>query len=105
MSAGSGTSVHGTSTLWTETGITSRNAPAYGSAVATASTFTAGTWVSLDVTTLVTGNGAVAFALTPASKTAISFASRENSDPASAPQLIITTSGGAAIQAPAASRN
>jgi hypothetical protein len=84
---GSGASVHSTSTAWTESGITYRTAPAYGSTVATASNFTAGTWVSMDVTAIVTGNGAVAFALTSASKTPASFASRE--DTAHAPQLII----------------
>jgi hypothetical protein len=42
----------------------------------------------MDVTILVAGNGTVAFVLTSASKTAISFASRE--DAAHAPQLIVT---------------
>ena len=84
---GSGASVHSTSTAWTESGITYRTAPAYGSTVATASNFTAGTWVSTDVTAIVAGNGAVGFALTSASKTPVSFASRE--DTAHAPQLIV----------------
>jgi Fibronectin type III domain/Calcineurin-like phosphoesterase len=86
-SAGSGSSVHSTSTAWTETGITYSNAPSYGSTVGTVTNFAAGTWISYNVTSLVTGNGAVAFAFTSASKTPILFASRE--DTVHAPQLII----------------
>jgi hypothetical protein len=86
--AGSGSSVHGTTTGWTETGITYANAPSYGSTVATVSNFAAGTWISYNVTSLVTGNGTLAFAYTSASSTPISFASRE--DGAHAPQLVIT---------------
>ena len=89
--SGSGSSVHATGTSWTETGITYTNAPSYGATIATASSFAAGSWVAWDVTSFVTGNGLVAFALTSASKSAISFASRE--DAAHAPQLVVVSSG------------
>jgi hypothetical protein len=88
VSAGSGTSAKGAGTAWTETSITYANAPTYGTAVSTVTGITAGRWVSFNVTSLVTGNGLVAFALTSASATPISFASRE--DAAHAPRLIIT---------------
>ena len=87
VTAGSA-SVHGTATSWTETGINYNNAPSYGGTVKTVSNFAAGTWISYDVTSLVTANGLVAFAYTASSSTPISFASRE--DAAHAPQLVIT---------------
>jgi hypothetical protein len=86
--AGSGSSVHGTGTAWTEAGIVYSNAPSYGSTVSTVTNFSAGTWISFNVTSLVTGNGLVAFAYTSASSTPISFASRE--DAGHAPQLVVT---------------
>jgi len=86
--AGSGSSVHGTSTGWTESGITYANAPSYGTTVATVSNFAAGTWISYNVTGLVSGNGTFGFAYTSASSTPISLASRE--DVAHAPQLVVT---------------
>jgi hypothetical protein len=88
VTSGSGASVHATSTGWTETGLTYNTAPAYGATVSTVSNFAAGTWISYNVTSLVTGNGVVAFAYTSASSTPISFASRE--DAAHAPQLVVT---------------
>jgi hypothetical protein len=88
VTAGSGASVHGTTATWTETGITYSNAPSYGATVSTVSNFAAGTWISYNVTSLVAGNGLVAFAYTSASSTVISFASRE--DAAHPPQLVIT---------------
>ncbi len=92
VTAGSGASARSTTLGWTETGITNANAPAYGvTPVSTVSNFTAGSWLSFNVTSLVTGNGTVAFAYTSASKTAISFASRE--DTAHAPQLIVIAAG------------
>jgi hypothetical protein len=91
--AGSAASVHGTTTAWTETGLTYNNAPAYGATLATVSNFAAASWLSYNVTSLVTGNGAVAFMYTSASATPISIASRE--DPTHAPQLIVTDNGAA----------
>jgi hypothetical protein len=96
--AGSGSSVHGTSTAWTETGITYGNAPTYGATIATVSNFAAGTWISYNVSSLVAGNGLVGFAYTSASASPISFASRE--DAAHAPQLLVTSAGVATVPGP-----
>ena len=90
--AGTGASVHATSSAWTEGGLIYSNAPAYGATRATVASFGAGTWLSYTVTSLVTGNGSVAFAFTSASSTPISIASRE--DAGHAPQLIVTPSAG-----------
>jgi len=92
--ANSGTSygctVHGVSdNTWTESTITYNTAPAVGPILAPSGKIAAGTWISLDVTSFVTGNGTYNLALVGASSTAISFASRESG--ATAPQLIIET--------------
>jgi parallel beta-helix repeat protein len=76
-------------TSWGETTITYANAPAYGSVVASSGPFAAGTWVEVDVTSLVTANGQLSIALTTTSSTAMSLASRQSGP--NAPQLIIET--------------
>jgi hypothetical protein len=73
---------------WGETTTNYTNAPALGSQLATSSSFASGVWVSLDVTTYVTGNGTYSFGVTNLSSTAISVASRETG--ADAPQLVVT---------------
>jgi hypothetical protein len=50
----------------------------------------AGVWISMDVTSYITGNGTYNLALTTPGSTAISLASRESG--ANAPQLVIQTS-------------
>jgi hypothetical protein len=74
-------------TTWSETSTTYGNAPAVGSIVSSSSGFSAGSWVSLNVTALVRGNGLVSFALTSTNSTAVSFSSRQGAKP---PQLLIT---------------
>ncbi len=78
---------------WGETTITYSNAPAVGTAIASSGAITAGTWVSLDVTSFVTGNGAYSLALTSTNTTepSLSLASRESTNQ---PQLVITTASG-----------
>jgi hypothetical protein len=80
------------STGWSESTLTYTNAPA-PSTVVTASSgpVTGGTWKALDVTRLVAGNGAVAFALTTASETNLPLATKEGGA-ATAPQLVVETS-------------
>jgi len=75
---------------WSETTTTYSNAPAFGSQLfpPVPQSFSSGTWVTIDVTSLVSGNGLVSFALTSTNTTAISFSSREG---ANKPQLIIQT--------------
>jgi hypothetical protein len=73
---------------WGEKTMNYTNAPALGSQLATSAAFASGVWVSLDVTSYVTGNGTYSFGVTNPNATAISVASRESG--ANAPQLVIT---------------
>jgi hypothetical protein len=76
---------------WSETTITSGNAPAMGATLGQPAAITAATWTSVDVTSFVTGNGTFTFGITDPSATALSLASRESANP---PQLVITTGSG-----------
>ena len=71
---------------WSEASLTYNNAPVFGSAISASSPFSGGQWTTVDITSVITGNGTYNLALTTASSTAISLASREG---ANAPQLII----------------
>jgi hypothetical protein len=75
---------------WGESTITWANAPAIGSAVAGIGSFNAGDTVSIDVTPLVKGNGAVSMGITTTALYDKTFGSRESS---SRPQLVVETSG------------
>jgi hypothetical protein len=83
-----GVSVRGVAdTSWVENTINFNNAPAIDASVTGSSgQITALTWTSIDVTSLINGNGLVSLAVTNASSTNISLASREA---ANAPQLVI----------------
>ncbi len=72
---------------WSETGLTYNNAPPLGSALGSSGSFGAGVWITMDVTTYITGNGTYNIAVTTPGSTAISLASRESG--ANAPQLVI----------------
>jgi hypothetical protein len=74
---------------WTETTINYNNAPAIGNTIGSSGPITTGTWIIIDITAYVTGNGTYNLALTTPGSTAISLASRESG--ANAPQLIIET--------------
>jgi len=77
-------------TTWGEGTINFNNAPAFdASATASSGPFPAGQWLSLDVTRLVAGNGAVSLVLTTTSQTTTSLASRE--DTALPPSLLVET--------------
>jgi hypothetical protein len=78
-----------TNNTWTETGINYNNSPAIGNSVGSSGQFGAGVWTSVDVTSLVTGNGTLNLGLYTTNTTAISFASRQAG--ANAPQLIVET--------------
>ncbi|TAK59687.1 MAG: DNRLRE domain-containing protein, partial [Dehalococcoidia bacterium] len=90
-----GYEVHGVAdNSWSETGITFNNAPSFDTAGAGSSgPVAASSWTSVDVTSLVSGNGPVSFALLTPSVTALALSSRESG--ATAPQLVITTDSGA----------
>jgi hypothetical protein len=84
-----GYTVHSVSnTSWGETSITYSNAPAMGSSVGSSGSFGSGVWTSVNVTSLVKGDGLISFGLTSSSSTATSYASRESG--ANAPQLVLT---------------
>jgi len=75
---------------WTESGLTWNNAPPFGSAtLASAGQITTGTWVELDLTGYVTGNGTYSFALVDGSSDTAIYNSR---DGANAPELVVLTS-------------
>jgi hypothetical protein len=75
---------------WVENAINYSNAPAFAATKTGSSGAikTAGSWISVDVTALVSGNGLVSFGLSTTSGTAINLSSRESG--ANAPQLVIT---------------
>jgi hypothetical protein len=80
---------------WGETTITYKNAPAIGNAVGgSPSSFSSGTWITLDVTSNVKSAGVYSFALTTASTNAVGFASRETGS--TAPKLVLTLAGSTA---------
>jgi len=74
---------------WTETGITYSNAPAFGSKTGSSGAISSsGKFYSVNVTSLVKGNGTISFGLATTGNTAINLSSRESG--ANAPQLVIT---------------
>jgi hypothetical protein len=74
---------------WGERTITYNNAPAPGNQIGSIGAFRSSTWIEVDVTAFVTGNGTYSLALTGISSTAVSLASREAGS--KAPQLVIVT--------------
>jgi len=72
---------------WGELTTTHSNAPAVGGQIGTSAGFSSGSWVTIDVTSYITGNGTYSLAITDPTATAISLASRESG--ANAPQLVI----------------
>ena len=67
---------------WTETSVVWDTAPAPGATpVATVGAVTAGTWVEVDVTKAVTGNGTYSFMATSPSTNTAQFATRESTTP------------------------
>jgi len=71
---------------WGETTISYNNAPAVGAVVAATGGIAAGSWVTVDVSDLVTGNGTYSIALTTPDDTAVKLTSREGSNK---PQIIV----------------
>jgi hypothetical protein len=74
---------------WGERAITYNNAPALGNQIGSYGAIKSSTWIEIDVTPLVTGNGTFSLALTGINGTAVSLASRESGT--FVPQLVITT--------------
>jgi hypothetical protein len=72
---------------WNESSMNYGNAPALGNNLASSGGFKAGSWISIDLSNTVTGEGTYTFAITTSSDKPISLASREAG--LNAPQLII----------------
>jgi PKD repeat protein len=77
------------SNAWTESTVTWNTKPDVAGAplAGTAGAATLGTWMQVDVTSAVTGNGQVSFEATSTSTNTAAFASKES---ANAPQLVVT---------------
>jgi hypothetical protein len=74
---------------WEEGKITFANAPGAGATIGSSGNFVANSWTDVDVTSLVTGNGAYDFALTTTSTATLNFNSREAAS--NQPQLVVET--------------
>lgn len=74
---------------WAELTMTYNTAPPLGISLGSTSPVAAGTWITIDITSYITGNGTYNLALTTPGDTAINLASREST--ANAPQLVIET--------------
>jgi hypothetical protein len=79
----------GTSTAWTEYGLTWINAPTIaGSALSWGGSATYGQWVSFPVTAAIAGNGTLSFAVTSSSSDGVVYRSREYTT--NRPTLVVT---------------
>ena len=79
--------VYATTSSWTEAGITWNTRPAPTSGVLDdKGAIATGVWVEYNITPLVTGDGTYSFVLVTTSTEAVSFSSREGSQP---PQLVL----------------
>lgn len=86
-SHGTGFSVRGADNTWEELTINYNSQPTFSTTVTgNSGPISTGSWVEVNVTPLVTGNGLVSFALTTTSSTAMSLGSRES---AQKPILIV----------------
>ena len=86
----SGINIYGVSdNTWTNRRSITTTRRLFGSPIGSFSPVGAGTWISIDITAYITGNGTYNLALTTPGSTAISLASRQAG--ANAPQLIVET--------------
>ncbi|HEY3310555.1 MAG TPA: DNRLRE domain-containing protein [Anaerolineales bacterium] len=86
---------------WDELSLNYNNAPLFGALQAASPAITAGTWVALDVTSYVIGEGQYSFGVSTGTSTSSSLASRESG--ANAPQLVLDLDNtGPDTQAPTA---
>lgn len=74
---------------WEEASITYANAPSIGSVAGSSGSVSSGSWVSIDVTSLIAGNDVYDLAVTTTGTTVLNFNSREAAN--NWPQLVIQT--------------
>ena len=80
--------LYGVTGSWAETGITWNNAPPIsGTPLASLGAATVGTWLEVNVSSLVTGNGTYNLAISDGNSDTAQFVSREGTNP---PQLVLT---------------
>ena len=72
---------------WGESTITYNNAPPMGTLLGTTGPFASGVWVTIDVTSYITGDGTYSFGITTPGTTQISFAAKESG--ANGAQLVV----------------
>jgi hypothetical protein len=63
---------------WGETTVNYNNAPAFGTLLGASGAFGAGSWITFDVTSYVTGEGSYSFGIMTPSSTQISLAAKES---------------------------
>ena len=83
-----GGTVSTTDNGWSESGITWATAPAIGSTIGELGSAASGTWVEVDVTTAIGGNGTVSFVIASGNGNSVVYSSREGDQ---APQLVLVT--------------
>ena len=89
--SGNGPAIHATDTAWEEAGITWNNRPARTTGeLDNQDRIHEESWVEYDVTAAVTGDGMFSFVLAADTSDAVTFSSRQGSQP---PQLVITPVG------------
>ena len=76
---------------WSETAVTYNTAPPIGALLNSAGDISAGTWVEIDVTSHISGDGPFSLALTSTDSNRISLNSRETSN---APELVVNVALG-----------
>ena len=84
---------------WGELTINASNAPGLGSAINSSGATSANSYVDVDVTSYVTGNGLISFGLSTSDSNLILASSRESGN---APELVVQFGGGGATATPEA---
>jgi hypothetical protein len=92
-----------TTAAWTESGLNWNNAPAIGgTALSTAGPVNVGTWVELDVTSAISGDGLYSFGLKNNSSDRVQYSSKEG---AKSPELVIEMGSSPSLVPPVISFN
>jgi chitodextrinase len=96
-----GPAVYSTDTAWSETGLNWNTRPATTSpATDDKTSIASNSWVEYNVSSFVTGNGTYSFRLAQTSTDGVDFYSREFSNAALRPRLVVTTIPGGDGQSP-----
>jgi hypothetical protein len=72
---------------WNETSVTYNTAPALGAVLGSSTSYASGTWVSIDVSSYITGEGTYSFGISTPGSTTLSFAAKESG--ANVAQLVV----------------